>query len=73
MNRLTIAIFVKKKVPSIALVMAASLITAVVGGASKALNASTPNPKQTSSEKARNMKIKDKYGRQESHSHFGRQ
>jgi hypothetical protein len=59
MNRLTIAIFVKKRAPSIALVLATSLITAVVvGGAFKPLNASTPNPKQTSSEKAQNMKIK---------------
>jgi hypothetical protein len=63
MNRLTIAIFVKKRVLSIALVLAASLITAVVvGGASKALNASTPSPKQTSSEKAQNMKIKINIG-----------
>ena len=63
MNRLTIAIFAQKRVSPIALVLAASLITAVVvGGASKALNASTPGPKQTSSEKAENMKIKINIG-----------
>jgi len=63
MNRLTIATSVKKRVPFIALVLAASLITAVVvGGTSKALNASTPNPKQASSEKTQKMKIKINIG-----------
>jgi hypothetical protein len=74
MNRLTIAIFVEKGAPSIALVLAASLITAVVvGGASKPLNASTPNPNQTSSEKAQNMKITINTGGKSLPSHFGRQ
>jgi len=59
MNRLTVATYVKIRVPFIALVLAASLIIATVAdGTSKAVNASTPNPKQTSSEKAQNMKIK---------------
>ncbi len=49
--------------PFIALVLAASLIIAnVADGTSRAVNASTPNPKQTSSEKAQNMKIKINIG-----------
>jgi len=63
MNRLTIATSVKKRVPFIVLVLAASLIiAAVVGGASKAVNASIPNPKRTSSEKSQNMKMKISIG-----------
>ena len=63
MNRLTVATYVKKRVPFIALVLAASLIIATVtAGTSRAVNASTPNPKQTSSEKAQNMKIKINIG-----------
>jgi hypothetical protein len=59
MNRLTLATSVRKRVPFIVLVLAASLfIAAVVGRASKAVNASTLNPKRTSSEKAQNMKMK---------------
>jgi len=59
MNRLTVATYLKNSVPFIALVLAASLIIATVAdGTSKAVNASTPNPKETSSEKAQNMKIK---------------
>jgi hypothetical protein len=46
-----------------ALVLAATLIIATVAdGTSRAVNASTPNPKQTSSEKAQNMKIKINIG-----------
>jgi len=63
MNRLTVATYVKKRVPFIALVLAASLIIATVAdGTFRAVNASTPNPKQTSSEKAQNMKIKINIG-----------
>jgi hypothetical protein len=63
MNRLTIAISVKKRLPFIVLLLAASLIMAsVVGGTSKVANARTPNPEQTSSGKAKNMKIKIKIG-----------
>ena len=63
MNRLTNATSVKNRVPFIALVLAASLITATVaGGTFKTVNASTPNPKETSSEKAQKMKIKINIG-----------
>jgi hypothetical protein len=63
MNRLTVATYVKKRVPFIALVLAASLIIATVADCtSRAVNASTPDPKQTTSEKAQNMKIKINIG-----------
>src|SRR2546425_8109188 len=62
MNRLTIATSVKRRLPFIALALASLIIATVAAGTSRAVNASTPNPKQTSSEKAQNMKIKINIG-----------